>query len=272
MCITALKANLVNTYIGVWDIHHPTFGYRHVLAYQNTPKNLSATPNCMLLHIPTKQALEARDLLDTSNDPEFLEQMAHSALPPNLSVVRGVESAGPNFVLEMGIYHVALLNQVDYDSWLEVRSLIPASKQPMIQEGFFEFYAKHFPSFALVVCCFNTRDAKKASPIMVHYAPQFPDVFHFPTIDSHGAIPRLDAVQAFHQIIITGSQQLKSPGNGFKSFDLSTVSEELRPFIPKIGAALDLNQTKGPNLDLLLEAQPVRTGGDAQFDFGLLRA
>ena len=272
MCITALKANLVNTYIGVWDINHPTFGYRHVLAYQNTPKNLAATPNCMLLHIPTKQPLRPSDLLDTSKDPFFLEQMAQSALPPNLSAVRGVESTAPNFVLEMGIYHIALLNQVDYNSWLEVQSSIPARKQPIIQEGFLEFYAKHFPSFALMICCFDNRDAKKASPIMVHYTPQFPNVFHFPTIDSHGAIPRLDTEQAFHQIIVTGSQQLKKKGNGFKYFDLGRVSKVLRPFIPTIGAALDLNQTKGPNLDLLLEAQPVRIGGDAQFDFGLLGA
>ena len=105
MCITALDAFLADTYVGVWDIDHPTLGYRHVLAYQNTPKNLANTPNCMLLHVPTQTPLTPDCLLDTTNDPGFLEQMAESILPPLPNAARGIGSSSPNYVVEMGIYH-----------------------------------------------------------------------------------------------------------------------------------------------------------------------
>ncbi len=272
MCITALNANLKDTYVGVWDIDHPELGYRHVLAYQNTPTNLADTPNCMLLHVPTKGFLEPSDLLDTSSDPSFLEQMAESILPPPSNYARSVGLSTPNYVVEMGIYHIALLNQVSPDSWHEVKRQIPEYKQPQIGEEFIQFYAEQFPSYALVICCFHNREAKKASPIMLHYAPLFPDTFHYPTLDSHGKVPELGAKHRFHQVIVTGSQQLKTPGNGFDAFDLAEVSEALLPFLPKIGAALRLEGTIAPNSDLLLEAIPIRGGGDAQFDFGILRA
>ena len=270
MCITALDAYLAETYVGVWDIDHPEQGYRHVLAYQNTPKNLADTPNCMLLHVPAKDTLKPSDLLDTTQDPMFLQQMAESVLPPLPTAARGVDLSAPNYVIEMGIYHIAFLNQVSPNAWLEVQKQIPTHKQPNIKDEFIQFYAEQFPSYALVICCFHNRDAKKASPIMLHYAPQFPDTFHFPTIDSHGKVPKVGAKHRFHQVIITGSQQLKTPGNGFDAFHLGGVSPTLLPFLPKVGAALRLAGTVAPNSDLLLEAVPIREGGDAQFDFGIL--
>lgn len=272
MCITALEADLFDTYVGVWDIDHPTFGYRHVLAYQNSPKNLAHSPNCMLLHVPVKSPLTPSCILDTSHDPNLLEKMANSILPLPRNFARGQDSSRPNFVIEMGIYHIAILNDVSPGAWLELKETIPTHKQPTIREEFIQFYAEEFPSYALVVCCFHNRDTKRASPIMLHYAPKSPDTFHFPTLDSHGYVPKVGAKHRFHQIIVTGSQQLKKPGNGFSAFDLSGVSETLKPFLPKVGAALRLSGTVGPNSDLLLEAPPVRLGGDAEFNFGILKA
>lgn len=272
MCITALDAYLADTYVGVWDIDHPTLGYRHVLAYQNTPTNLANTPNCMLLHIPTQNPLVPSCLLDTANDSGFLEQMAESILPPPPNAARGIGLSKPNYVVEMGIYHIALINQLSPSAWQEAKRQIPVHKQPTIGEEFIQFYAEQFPSYALVICCFDNRDAKKASPIMLHYVPQFPNTFHFPTLDSHGKVPKIGAKHRFHQVIVTGSQQLKKRGNGFEAFNLKGVSKALVPFLPKIGAALRLSGTVAPNADLLLEAGPIRDGGDAQFDFGILRA
>ena len=272
MCITALDAELSNTYVGVWDIDHPELGYRHVLAYQNTPKNLVNTPNCMLLHVPTKHPLTPSSILDTSNDPRFLEQMAESVLAPVTTAARGADFSASNFITEMGIYHIAILNDVSFDAWLEVKRTIPKHKQPTIKEEFIRFYAEQFPSYALLICCFHNRDAKKASPIVLHYSPQFPDTFHFPTLDSHGKVPQIGAKHRFHQVIVTGSQQLKRPGDGFDAFDLTRVGKPLLPFLPKVGAALRLAGSVAPNSDLLLEAVPIRDGGDAQFDFGILGA
>lgn len=270
MCITTLDASLSNTYVGVWDIDHPDWGYRHVLAYENTPKNLSDAPNCMLLHIPSSSSLLPDHIINTENDPTFLSQMAKSLIPEESGYARTVDfSPKRNFVVEMGIYHLALLNIVNEEALQEALESIPKEKRPIISPDFMQFYAQTFPGFPLLLCCFNNKEAKKASPIMVHFAPLFPDTFLFPTLESHGQVPEVGSQQIFHQTIVTGSQQLMSPGNGFESFDLSGISESLLPFLPRIGAALSLNGP-GPNMDVLLEAIPVREEGNANFDYGIL--
>ncbi len=64
MCITSLQAHLNDTAIGSWDIDHPKYGYRHVLAYENAPQNLGRKPNCMLLHIPAKVPILPEEFLE----------------------------------------------------------------------------------------------------------------------------------------------------------------------------------------------------------------
>ena len=267
MCVTSLEAELKNTYIGVWEVQHSTFGERQVLAYQNSPKNLADGSNCMLLHVQSKQPLTPDCIIDTSQDPGFLQQMAHSILPRGRGNLFGASSK--NFVVEMGIYHLALLNDVSEAALSKTLAQIPVEKQPKISLDYLNFYARTFPSFPLILCCFNNQEAKEASPVMVHYEPIHPDVFMFNTLDGHGSLPEVGELHEFHQTIITGSHHLTAAGNGFEPFNLSGISAELLPWLPQYGTALKIDQTL-PNEDLLIDAAAIRHGGDADMRLGLL--
>ncbi len=263
MCVTTLEAELKKTRIGVWDILHPEFGYRHVLAYQNQAQNLADQPNCMLLHIPSKSPLKPECIINTENDVELLLNMEKPFVP----VCRAF--GAQNHVVEMGVYHIALLNDCSEDA-LEITLMqIPESKRPRIPSDFLDFYSSTFPGFPLVLCCFNNKDAKKASPVMLHFEPKFPDTFMFNTLDCHGGIPDLDEEIQFHQTIITGSYKLKKEGNGFKAFPYQNVSEELLPWLPKYGTAMQVDSVL-PNRDLLVGVKGIQEGGDAVVNLGIL--
>ena len=271
MCITTIQAALLDTIVGVWDIQHPEWGYRHVLAYQNKPKNLEDSPNCMLLHIPSKTPLEPKHILPTDQDPNFLEKMVDSFFAAFHRNARGrnFEAAHRNHLVEMGIYHIALLNSLAEADVAETLKQVPEDKRPAIAPNFLDFYREHFPGFPLVLCCFNNQEAKKASPIMLHFDPIYPDTFMFPLLDGHGSLPEIGSKHHLHQMIVTGSSHLTKDGNGFHYFDLKGISEELRSFVPQVGAALDITGP-GKNTDLLLDAVSVRAGGDADLSFGIL--
>ena len=265
MCITTLAAELKKTRIGVWDVLHPTFGYRHVLAYQNNPQNLSDQSNCMLLHIPSKEPLTPDCIINTENDVEFLMQMEKPFSP----IVRGELKSFDNHIIEMGVYNIALLNDISATAVEETLQQIPVGKRPEIPAAFLDFYKETFPRFPLILCCFNNKDTKNASPIMIHFKPKYPDVFMFPTLDSHGSVPNLREKVWFEQTLITGSYQLQKEGNGFQSFELESVSEELLPWLPKYGTAVKLD-TQLSNKDILIDARVIRAGGDTSIKMGIL--
>ena len=125
MCVTSATAHLNNTVVGGWDIQHPTYGYRHVLAYQNAPKNLASGANCMLLHIPTTTDLVPSDLVDTSSYPELLYDIVKTLIPPPPENTRSLGVSPKNHVIEMGVYHVALLNDLSSTALKGVLNQIP---------------------------------------------------------------------------------------------------------------------------------------------------
>ena len=264
MCVTTLKSRLSKTRIGVWDVEHPDYGYRHVLAYQNRVKNLVPSPNCMMLHIPTQETLTPDFIINTEDNVELLVNMSKDIFGWSRSL-----EPSDNFVVQMGVYHIALLNQLNSMAVQESLHEIPKEKRPEIPESFLEFYQKQFPNFPLILCCFNNQDALDASPIMVHFEPKHKDVFMFNTLDSHGDLPEIGKEITFHQTIITGSYQLQEEGNGFRPFTYHNVNEDLLRWLPSYGIAAKLENTL-PNKDLLIEAHAVRIGGNAKMDLGFL--
>lgn len=272
MCVTSLNAILSNTIIGVWDIQHPQYGYRHVLAYQNAPKNLADLPNCMLLHIPSAEPLSPENLIDTAAYPDFLSNMAKSAIDELNRGMKGLSyGSDQNNVITMGIYHIAILNHVDRDALQLVLDQIPSDKQPKIPIDFIDFYAQTFPGFPLVLACFNNATAQKASPIMLHFSPRFKDVFMFNTLESHGHIPVIGEEVYYGQLLLCGSDQIKSASNGFAKLEPGPVSSDLEQWLPTYGAAFQLSNYL-ENGDLLVNVADVQQSGDADIEVGLLQA
>jgi hypothetical protein len=272
MCITSLNATLKNTYVGVWDIQHEKYGYRHVLAYQNMPISASEEPNCMLLHIPSIEALSPENLLNTEKCPDFLKTMIDSVLPITSPLGRGTRSSSPqNHVIEMGIYHIAILNNLSKEALKESLNQIPTHKKPNIHEDFLGFFQSNFPNYPLLLCCFNNQDAKIASPIVVHFSPLHPDIFMLNTLDSHGHLPNIGEYIFFPQRLLVGSQFFKEGSPHALPLDISKASEDLKPFLPAFGYGFTFAQEgEMPNADILVPREDFLTQEDALIDFNLL--
>ncbi len=258
MCVTTANAKLSDTIIGVWEIDHPQKGYRHVMAYQNVAQNLSDEVNCMVLHIPTSEAINPECFIDASIHPDFLKHMKERAVPRPRSFSK---VPAQNYMLEMGVYHIAILNQLDTASLQKALDDFPKEKRPNISVEFLEFYREEYEGIPLVLCCFNTKDQAKTCPIMLHYAPLFPDYFMFPTLESHGSIPDFDVDVKYHQDIIAGTN-IKVPG--LVPFDFGNIDPQFSSFLPKYGIGEKLYREM-PNGDVYVDIKRLKKWGQLSF-------
>ncbi len=256
MCVTLLDANLSETIIGLWDIDHPTLGYRRVMAYQNVPRNESDEANCMLLHVPTAAPITPECLLNTEKDPDLLSNMAARVLPASRGAF-GTRGAA-NFAFEMGIYHIVVLNDPKGGNVQSLLAAIPEAKRPDVTEEVLQFYAEEYPDFALVVCCFNNRESKKASPIMLHYDPAHPELYFYPTLESHGSLPTIGEEVKYHQKIILGHSSDTMGEVQFKAIDHSECSEHLQAFLPAFGTGMVISGEL-PNSDVVVPKNELPT-------------
>jgi hypothetical protein len=278
MCITSSRALLDNSYIGAWDIELPKLGYRHVLAYQNRVKNSSEGPNCMLLHIPSKKNIEPEWLIDSSNHPTFLTDLYSHIDPVDTSEMWMSPSSEPNnYVIEQGVYHIAILNNLDENSIADTLKLIPKRKLPLIKSELIHFFRKNFPDFPLLLCCFDNKEAQFAAPILVHFPPRFPDTLMFNTIDAHGSVPNVDQKIDFHQKIIFGTYKKQSKKD---SVYIKMIPDELVSFItesplaaysPNYIAAIDFKDRRAvPNKDVCVNLTDIHNMDLPQIKFALL--
>ncbi len=263
MCITTEDARLDATCVGAWDIQHPKYGYRHVLAYQNKPQNLSDKPNCMLLHVPSAEPLTPENIVDTRDCPNLFSQLQINALKKTNHLGRGGVASAPNHLVTMGIYHIAILNNVKQAE--EVISKIPRQKQPKIKQTFFDFYQKYFPNYPLLLCCFNNQDIAKASPILIHYSPINRDYLMIPNLEGHGSLPIIGEKIATNRMYFYGTTN-PSKINPRITND---IPKNLHPFLPKW---IDTQYVDFflPNTDVLIELEDIRQGGDVRPYFKLL--
>ena len=261
MCITSGEARLNNTYVGAWDIEHPEYGYRHVLAYQNRVTNLEEGANCMLLHIPSTQAIEPDWVLDTSENMDFLRNLYEFLSPQPSNRGFATRSFEPNYVIERGVYHIAILNDLTEAALEATLEQIPAHKLPKIDWDLLEFFKTAYPNFPLLLCCFNNKDTKEASPILVHFPPLYPDELMLNTIDSHGGIPNPKRSLNFHQRLIVGS--CKKPAELVQPYRAlpKNFTSSLDAFLPDYAIAVAIaREQKFPNQDICIDLKTVHEG------------
>lgn len=263
MCITSLKSILTHTYIGVWDIDHPQYGYRHVLSYQNRVQSLAEGPNCMLLHIQSKDPLTPDCLVDTSDYPSFLTDLEKAIEPPELTRAAmnwmSAEKKRINYVVEQGVYHIAILNDISTSSIHNCLQNIPEFKRPDISDKLFQFFKKQFPGYPLLLCCFDNKDAQSAAPILVHFNPFEKDLLLANTIDSHGGIPNLESTIDYHQCIIFGTcKNITTSGNTTYHEVDQSIAPGLAAYLPKFAAILDLSFFSGKNADILIVPEEIQ--------------
>lgn len=223
MCVTAAPAALASTVVYA----HCLPSGRHVLGYANTAINLSDGPNMMLLHVPTS-SLHPDALVDTSNAPNVLNDMVTALRPRSLSRATMGASGGSVYVIAYGIYTVVMADQASLIP--SALHQVPPSRRPRIDQrqlDLLDWYDQLWPDWSFMACCFNNRDARRATPILLSYDPLWPGLLFAPGIDCHtGGIPDLDSHVHRDHWVIWGD-----PNGSPVSYDLTPQGGDVRSLL-----------------------------------------
>jgi hypothetical protein len=177
----------------------------HLLAYQNTAKNLAEGANAMLLPIPAvAKSMTSKNILDTSPYEHFLEDIQRSIRPPSRSKGGGQKSVGSQAeVFDHDIYTIVLAQ--DAKAIPSALGKVPERRRPKLHPRLFEAYGRWYPGWTFALCCFEGRDQQRSKPMLWWYQPRDPDHLFFPGLDAHdGNLPDLKAeVEVDHDLAVS---------------------------------------------------------------------
>jgi hypothetical protein len=229
MCVSVAEASFEGTiiYLAEVKINGTVF---NVLGYGNTARNLSNTPNAMLLHFPAVN-VSGSNILDVSEYREILQDMKDITDFSGVGFSRMDEGRSFSSVqfIQHGIYDILIArNPKDIPAALEQ---VAPEKRPPLRQELFDFYGEAFPDWPVALCCFNNQDVKGSDPLFWFYEPQQIDTFVFPGIDSHdGSLPNLNQKVRRDQYLVFGSYQM--PENVGVSFcEKEDLSPHIQPYI-----------------------------------------
>jgi hypothetical protein len=207
MCVSAGPARLTGTILYGGVVDHPVHGLIHVLGYQNTPQNLADGPNAMLLHLPG--VVTQANFIDTSACPSILREMVEAVEPPSRSPAVQM-AAGSVEVFDHDIYTVVLASSASLVS--DALAQVPLRRRASVSAELLDFYAENYPDCAIALCCFDTKDAREAGPLLIWYTPHDPSVLSLPAVDCHtGEVPDLSAEVTADHWVILGSSRAGTP-------------------------------------------------------------
>lgn len=189
----------------------------HVLGYQNTAENRNLSgANAMLLPIPAKSGtMTSQNILDTSHCKNILKDMKRTVESMHrtrgIQMGRGMElKSFPVQVFDHDIYTIVLAQNAD--AIPAALSQVPAAKRPSLNKEIFSAYSKWYPGYTFALCCFNTKDAARANPMLWWYEPSHPEELFCPALDAHtGKAPRLDQNVDVDHVLAAGSHKLHDP-------------------------------------------------------------
>src|SRR5215204_5658552 len=87
MCVFVAPAQCSGTVVYIGRHSHPEHGPIEILGYQVTGRNLAASPNAMLLHLPAVEMTQEQ-FLDTTDAPDVLRDLV-DALGPAWTAAAG---------------------------------------------------------------------------------------------------------------------------------------------------------------------------------------
>ncbi|MFF3767719.1 hypothetical protein ACFYYR_27055 [Streptomyces sp. NPDC001922] len=207
MCISLDRAEFSGTTLYAGRLHHPEHGLIHVLGYQNTPVNLAAGPNAMLLHLPTAR-MTREHFLPVGRTGDVLNRMVDAVRRPLRTGITddiawmGTDGAAVE-IFEHDIYTVLLA--ADPTRIPAALDDVPEHRRPRLDPDLLRFYADHYPGHTIAVCCFDSAAARRAEPLLMWYSPLDPDRLTLPALDCHtGEAPDLDAdVPVDHWVMLS---------------------------------------------------------------------
>ncbi|WP_144126333.1 hypothetical protein [Catellatospora sichuanensis] len=203
MCVSADHADFRGTTVYAGRRHHPVHGRIEVFGYQNTAVNLASGPNAMLLHLPAT-GVTPDNFIDVGRHSDVLTRMV-DAVGGGAAAADGMDwmefPAPQAHVFDHDVYTVVLAE--DPMAVYAALERVPPHRRPQVSPELFEFYATAFPAHAIVLCCFDNRDARRAKPLLLWYEPSDPDRIVVPAVDCHtGGVPQLGSpVERDHMVI-----------------------------------------------------------------------
>ncbi len=251
MCVTNAAAHLYGTTILSSTANHPVTGKPiYVLGYENVVVNRAEGPNAMLLHFPGA-GMTKENVVDTTAFPTVLASLRARAIDANTDHrmrSRGMSKSAPVEIFRHGIYTVILT--ADASAIPEALEQVPVDCRPQINEDLYHWYGKKFPGWSFALCCFNNKDAARATPLLWWYEPIEGELPFIPMLDAHtGSVPNLRSEVYRDHYIVTGGRE---PGPGLHPM---TYRENLSPFAAAIlPTYIDGKAVLGrfPNHDLMV--------------------
>lgn len=207
MCVSSSVAKFEGT-IGYMGEAEAPQGLVHVIGYQNSAANLSSGPNSMILHFPSKNAMDESNVIDVGEKGKsLLNDWVEMYAPKPRGITKSVVSNKVE-IFNTGIYTVAISNKPSQIS--SALESVPENKRPNIEPELLKWYEDSFPGWSVAVCCFDNNDMKKSEPLFWWYHPIHKERIHFPAIDSHdGSVPDLNKEVRTDHFIVYGSTKGK---------------------------------------------------------------
>lgn len=245
MCVSTADAEFSGTIIYAGRRHHPERGLVHVLGYQNQAVNLASGPNAMLLHVPTR-SLRPDQFVDVSRDPRLLTRMSGLVHRPVSRGPGGLDwmSDDSVTVFDHDIYTVVLADKpTDIPSAL---SQVAPRKRPVVRPELFDFYADCFADHAVMLCCFDNADRHRASPLVVWYRPNEPDLLVMPGVDAHNGGPPSLGTPTFRDHVLVFGTDVVGPDWGNAMSYPKRLRPDSRVFLPDRVDGVGVEPQHGP--------------------------
>jgi hypothetical protein len=237
MCVSNGPADFTKTLVALTATRHPTTELPiHTLMYRNTAVNLirGGGGNAMLLHFPSVGGMGPGNIIDTSSFPSCADNIVEAVTPRTRGASRSLGIEALDFsvqVFDHDIYTIVLAeNAAAIPGALErVRS----DRRPAVNEPLFAWYGQQFPGYTFALCCFDTRDAVEAKPMLWWYYPAMGNTLMLPGIDCHtGLAPDLNAVVETDHWVVLGVGGDQPTRSGSAPFGLAPVryTDSIPPF------------------------------------------
>lgn len=215
--------------------------------------------NAMILPIPAVHGTMSREsVLDTRNCRYVLDDMADAVKvgAKTLGVTRGASGTSRRIeVFDHDVYTIVLAS--DARDIQDALRIVSERRRPVLNEAIFDAYARWYPEWTVALCCFDTRDAKRAAPMLWVYEPMHPQALFAPALDSHtGDVPDLKASVDVDHTVIVASHRL-AWGDDVHYRD--AVPAAVRPYLPSRVVGQQVLQPM-QNGDFVFRVEDVRAG------------
>lgn len=233
------------------EVRHPRDGVVHVLGYQNKVQGQvgrksffdwlpwGGIGNAMILPFPAVPGTMTRaNVIDTSRYKDVLQDVAKAVPQAQFTQMETLSRSTmatrkPKVeVFEAaGIYTVVLAqNPRDIP---DVLRQVPKAKRPALNPELFDAYARWYPGWTVALCCFNTRKAQLADPLLWWYKPMHPDRLFLPALDCHtGDVPNLEEdVRTNHVVAVSSYRLLKGHSVRYSPNVPEVIAPYLRPLV-----------------------------------------